>query len=354
MHALLFESHGTLYKYCTPAMGSIGAVLGRLNPFAYRHAGDKGLDEQITYNEAKDTQISTADAKDHPPPAQATGILLEHGDGDLPQHLLPRDRAARLYQETRKSYADLLRSRHSALKTHAEVQISLRRYLQLRSSVRDSQRELCQALKIAQAEGSWARLSDQLCEKSELLEADFGTLEAHVARLQTCQGRLANLEFTVRERENDLFSALESLARAIGVINEPDYGETWFMEGIDGKSRSTESTHLNPLLETYYDKAGDAGLLRDMLVGLDYDYLEAKARRNILLLDQDRALSCSDSHIDQEYRHQRAGIVDELEAATREAEEAKKSCLDAGLQPEPSQCSLPERDLVAKESRAAL
>ncbi|KAF7185528.1 hypothetical protein HII31_13152 [Pseudocercospora fuligena] len=329
-------------------------LFDQLNFFGFRPSKEQ-LDATAHHGETGAIGMPRSDA-DSDTRAEAIGasneqIQLLSDNGMRPRSTSEAHRRNILYSENRSSYIALLRSRHSSLLAHAEVQIALRRYMQLRSFARKSQRQFAKLLQDAQVDGQWSARSKNLCEMSERLQVDFAALEAQVSVLQVSQGRLASFEFDARNLENDFFGSLDSLVRKLNIIDDVDHNEDWVSSQVRNKAPSTISAELHPLLEDYYEKARESNLLRNRIVQLDIEHQEQRTAR-LLQEEQDCPPSRSESHFEEDYSNARSPLMNKLQRALEETAVSRKLCLEAGLNPEGSQkcASEPDVDLLWEPS----
>lgn len=97
-----------------------------------------------------------------------------------------------------------------------------------------------------------------------------------------------------------------------------------------GKSSASD---IEPLLEEYYEAAGNVKMLGERLVNMDYTYAEDATTR-LFLQDQGMELETTDQTFNEEYSIARAKLEHELDRAIDLADELKAQCRSAGLDPE--------------------
>nr|OQO30902.1 hypothetical protein B0A51_03185 [Rachicladosporium sp. CCFEE 5018] len=94
--------------------------------------------------------------------------------------------------------------------------------------------------------------------------------------------------------------------------------------------RNVKSPSLPPLLEQYYDAAGEVKLQGEVLVDLDYRYAEELSVR-LLQEDQGVELLVPDDLFHEEYLRKRAFVEMQLEQKISKANDLRAACIDAGL-----------------------
>lgn len=95
-------------------------------------------------------------------------------------------------------------------------------------------------------------------------------------------------------------------------------------------SQVSEANALHPILESYYDKAGDVGLIGEELADLDIEYEETRGSR-LFIAERGDSLSMSNSKFEENYRHAREQIEQRLSVAVEEANELRQRCIDEGI-----------------------
>lgn len=99
---------------------------------------------------------------------------------------------------------------------------------------------------------------------------------------------------------------------------------------VSQTSGQADSPRLDPLLEAYYDKAGDVKIWGETLVDLDLEHQADLVSRD-LQLDQLYDQTISDAEIETIYADRRREIESKLDLAISEADDLKAKCLAAGL-----------------------
>ncbi|OQN98507.1 hypothetical protein B0A48_15768 [Cryoendolithus antarcticus] len=109
----------------------------------------------------------------------------------------------------------------------------------------------------------------------------------------------------------------------VGNVDVPDHA-------LLSDPQSPKSRTLPPLLELYYEAAGEVKLQGDALVNLDYWYAEEVTTRDFQQ-DQGLEVSVPDDVFHDEYLHKRALIAVSLDRHIDEAERLRTQCIAAGL-----------------------
>ena len=147
-------------------------------------------------------------------------------------------------------------------------------------------------------------------------------------RLGSIESKMQNLEAKVKDaatRMNDMLRHMSFPA---------DSGTTTVVES-DLHSLPSEATSADvpPLIQDYFDKAGDVKIERDKLFDLDQEHREEKTRRQFER-DQDITPAVSD----EEFEERWLGVFADAELtfadATQQAEEALLACKKARLDPD--------------------
>ncbi|OQN96406.1 hypothetical protein B0A48_17658 [Cryoendolithus antarcticus] len=121
------------------------------------------------------------------------------------------------------------------------------------------------------------------------------------------------------------------LGKAVPLRAGSDIGTMSTLEhGLAYDLKSSESRTLPPLLELYYDEAGEVKLQGESLVNLDYWYTEEVSVR-MLQEDQGLEVPVPDDVFHAEYLHKRALIEVALDRHIDEAERLRTQCIAAGL-----------------------
>jgi len=224
------------------------------------------------------------------------------------------------------------------------------------ADARSFHEESLQALHEALAKGdgdersSLARthnLRKQATEDLEVLLARSQDTKAQEERRIALEGRFELLQQSFMLAVDDFMDAVTGLAP------RRDPSGAWNSGANTSADASVEDerppTETDPLLERYFDRAGELQLLGERLADLDYAYQEAVAASE-MLKDQGVLDELADADRQKGYLRQRSDLEATLDAAIAESDELKRLCVAKGLLP--LQVSMAESTsiLVAEES----
>lgn len=146
---------------------------------------------------------------------------------------------------------------------------------------------------------------------------DLQLVEAYATVLE---GRLCEFETSVEHYAADFMEAARTMCAAM----QKDATEATLL------AIPASEPKLDPLLEAYYDSAGDVKILGERLVMLDDGYSEDLALRE-LLREHDEEPSVADSAFEQDYLAERLKLGRDLDLAIEQADKLRAECLLAGL-----------------------
>ena len=157
----------------------------------------------------------------------------------------------------------------------------------------------------------------------------------HERQTQDAQERL-DLEAELGEKEYDLQRLEHSLAQAarqmadvVKQVNLPEQTET----RPETEPSEAPAEQMPQLVQIYFDKVGEASVLRDRLIELSFNQRDARTRR-IFQADQDQPLQTTDEEFEESNQREYAEAEKELEAALEKVEFARKLCVADDFDPE--------------------
>ena len=195
---------------------------------------------------------------------------------------------------------------------------------------------------VSESQDAFVREATLLCESlpPEYSTAKLLSLHAQVVRDHKRQGEhlvrtydteteLSNLEYALQQKEFRLAQAAQRIVDTLGQLNLPEPA---------GSPPSTNPSVVNeeespPLVQYYFDKAGDVGIERDKIIELELEHREERESR-MFREDQDIKLQVSEDEFEETFNKQLAEAEAALAEALRRADNAKQVCIDANLDPE--------------------
>ena len=146
---------------------------------------------------------------------------------------------------------------------------------------------------------------------------------------------LTDLEFKMLQREGLLAMAAGKMVAFLNQLSLP--GQSGSVTAVESAAASlsgaASSAEMPPLLQHYFDKAGNVAVLRERLIDMELDHNEARAFR-LFQAEHDQPLERSDQEFEATYLNKYAAKRRELDEAHHIAETAKAVYLDEGLDPE--------------------
>ena len=195
---------------------------------------------------------------------------------------------------------------------------------------------------VSESQDAFAREATLLCDSlpPEYSTAKLLSLQAQVVRDHKRQAEnlmrtsdteteLSHLEFALQQKEFRLAQAAQRIADVLSQLNLPEPG---------GSPPSTQPSVVNekevpPLVQYYFDKAGDVGVEREKIMELELQHREERESR-IFQEDQDTILQVSEEEFEEIFNKQLAEAEAALAEALRRAENAKQVCIDSNLDPD--------------------
>lgn len=146
---------------------------------------------------------------------------------------------------------------------------------------------------------------------------------------------LGNSEFAMQKKEASLAGIAENMLRLLNELTLPGQGASTTADDAGSQSHPSapSSVDQHPLLQHYFDKAGNVSVLRERLGDLEMEFEEARANRQFQR-EHDLPLEVADEEFEGFYLHRRTQAAEALAEAIRVAELAKQVCLIEGLDPD--------------------
>lgn len=171
-------------------------------------------------------------------------------------------------------------------------------------------------------------LKRQAAEDLEMLLARSQDTKAQEERRIALEGRFGSLQQSFMMAVNEFMYCVNGQVTESKIGQEHDQSTS--VDGsIEGEQLPAE---VDPLLEKYYDRAGELRLLGERLAELDYAYQEAVAESQ-LLGDQGMTVELANADREKEYLQQRIQLEVALDATILESDELKRLCVAQGLLP---------------------
>nr|OQO30909.1 hypothetical protein B0A51_03192 [Rachicladosporium sp. CCFEE 5018] len=194
----------------------------------------------------------------------------------------------------------------------------------------ESTTRLMQALDAVTKKVSLKRSAPKLKPLYDQVEADQVALKEQSAETKLLE--IARSEHTVKVL--GLEKQLDLAIHAIRVSLDDD--EAVSRSASPGPSISsaistfTTAPHNHPLLEQFYDKAGDVNVMRERISDYQGSYMDDREQR-IFLLDQDRPVDITDADFEAAYSMGLKQLEQDLAEAITEREIAFRDCAEAGI-----------------------
>ncbi|CAK1364527.1 unnamed protein product [Cercospora beticola] len=208
-------------------------------------------------------------------------------------------------QELRRQYVQLLRRRARVEHIRVEAQQALQQSSDARRFFHESKHEL---MKYIRDQGGGYSLDQPafltLCDN---MLVDSDTADAKATTAKNLQGKLSSHEYRLRESESAFSKQLDEFLKSTGAWDSTQLDQVRLENTSTTTSQSTLSPILDPLLQTYYDKAGDVRLLGEELADLDVEHQQALSIR-ALERDQGKTPSETESCYERSYQASRAAL----------------------------------------------
>ncbi|GIZ45526.1 hypothetical protein CKM354_000868800 [Cercospora kikuchii] len=235
-------------------------------------------------------------------------------------------------QQLCRQFAHLLRNRQEVADARLEAQQALQRSNALRHLFCESQHKLMSYIRDKAPGNEFDK--DQFLSLCNTAITDSNAADAQAITASVVQGKLSSLEYGLRELEATSLQQLKSLLIRTGAWANAQLESECLQKDLPKISQQSPSPIIEPLLKSYYARAGQVGLLGEEMADLDTEYQQALSLRT-LKSDQGNPPSEPETHYEQEYKSSRAAIEKRLGDAITAAEDAKRQCVLADLEPDP-------------------
>lgn len=261
------------------------------------------------------------------PTQQQPQIAIGNTKISLDHLLALRDAAERL----KETYDKLLPAREQAMLQRSGSVYEREQYFHRRRFFRESQDEYMRHFR--NQEGlpvleSWRAQ----------VEADHVALSTQDTRLRAIEGELSDTEFYMKPKEEALAKATEDLLRALGVLGISSHGraasgrESHSARSLASSLRPTSSEN-DPLLEDYREKVGAISWQKERALDIRREWDKARGMR-IFKQDHEQDVEEDDEAFEAKHRQMVTDAEATVQAAVKDADEARKACLEAGLDPD--------------------
>lgn len=245
-----------------------------------------------------------------------------------------------LKQNIKDAFCQLQRQ-HKKLSHLREEEVAARTLAQIewakcavaRTHYSDSQTLFMSQVRDAMETGDLANRIGYLEELKQQADRDLDKMKLQTSLTKELEERLSNISLRLQDRESAFVLASQKSARLLS--SSPQSIRPTDSQGASrcseyAASPAAAAKAMHPLLEDYYDKAGDVGLIGEELADLDIEHQEATAFR-IFQLDHEEQPTVSSVQFEHDYRVARAEIEQRLRIAIQEAQSRKRLCIDRGL-----------------------
>ena len=195
---------------------------------------------------------------------------------------------------------------------------------------------------------------------------DYLGLQEQSDTLQALEDKLTQIDSTIVTWEAQLRVRSEKMLDKLRQIDRSAYGEgdefkAHHLQGAatdevstdeDLDMISSEASSCNPLLEDYFDKAGDVGVHKSRLMELLKDQEERCIQRD-LQLDQGVTADIPDLEFNLMCFAEREAADEAIRNAVTVREAVRARCLEAGLNPDEYRRAAEEGDEISEKSEEA-
>lgn len=307
-----------------------------------------------------------ATVEDNPPPSTHEPLSSHDETDSLMRHAADYGEQ---YIALRKAVTSFLRRYNRLAPVRAEI-LLLRSRMEFEWTVCSDQRRF-----VAESHDNFMREALSLCESlSAMPVAQYSTTKLltahgqvvhdhqrqaeHAKRTYDTETQLSNSEYSLQQKEYRLAQAAQQI---VEVLDQLGLTDTAASEPSVAASVVNQED-VPPLVQNYFDKAGDVGLARDHIIELEVEFREEREKR-VFQEDQGVLLSMSDEEFENTFKKQLLDAELGLREALRKAENAKQVCLDSELdpdlyrhrlRPDPDADSNPDRSISDQEAPEAM
>ncbi|KAK4502649.1 hypothetical protein PRZ48_006075 [Zasmidium cellare] len=234
-----------------------------------------------------------------------------------------------------RRYGTLMQTRDEMLEVHTKVQMEWARCADMRRFYLESQGRFMEQAEACLSTQDRAGAMELLRQLYRQTQADLNAMNVQAEITRNLEDRLSSIHFHLLRRDEAFFKSCHAIIslQPLSPATEKQIAASAVRVRSSSASNESEASAgnaLHPTLESYYDKAGDVGLIGEELANLDVEYQEARGVR-LFLAERDDSPSLSDSEFEENYRQAREQIEQRLTVAMQEAEKLRHQCIDEGL-----------------------
>ena len=254
-------------------------------------------------------------------------------------------------------------TREEAFAIRMELKFFRSNYRHQHKHVDESQRTLNDHVELMVRNDDFVSTRENLLFLYGRARGDYLGLEDQSGKLQALEDRLTDLEATMRNMENQLTNNSEKILGILRHLNPAarDKGEKQEVPHTIGASTdqfssdeekdhvSSISSHVHPLLEEYWDKAGDVKVAKSRYIEVLKDHEDRRVQRNHQE-DQGTVLELSEADFDLICEAERNAAHKAIRDAIGVRDQAKAECFEHGINPDQYRNVGDELDDVVDES----
>ena len=224
-----------------------------------------------------------------------------------------------------KQHRTLSRMRDKVLQTRSHLDFEEQSLAHTKGFVNESMQDFMQSQRDMMVQRTFEARHQQLCELYDQCQNYQATFEAQKKVTDRIKHELNNLEYRLLQEDQDFMMASTSVVQSFGV--DP---AALYMSESQATVSEISSSEVDPLLQRYYDRKGDAGVRLERLQDLNYSHQE-EAREREFIADRGDPLELSEDDFLADYVTQRQQIIAEFEEAEADAERLAQECKIAGI-----------------------
>lgn len=185
----------------------------------------------------------------------------------------------------------------------------------------------------------------------KLIEEDRERLNSQTDKLERLENALSNLEFRLQQEEEALEQQVKEFVEGLRGIGARIFRDMSDVQDLElGTAQS--QVEVDPVLQNFYDKMGEAKVLHERLMNFEHEYSDAKSRI-IFEEEHDRVPEMALGQLDINSSRKRQELQADLNQACEVAELARTACLKVGLDPEAYKSDLPDYDNTSRPQTPA-
>ena len=260
------------------------------------------------------------------------------------QGFVPLQKRIESFQRRSDRLASL---RERAFSIRMELKFLRNNYRQQHKFVDESQRNLNDHIEQMMKSDDFISTRDEYLLYYARARDDYLRLEEQSSKLQAFENDLTNVEETIERQEKQLRQTSDRILRVLHHLgpttrdegDERDVPNTlvapseYFSSEDEGDHESTKSSHGNPLLDDYFDKAGNVKVAKGRLLELFKEHEDKRADR-IHQQDQGVDLLDSDADFERQCEIERKAAEKDIQHAIILRDKAKATCRENGIDPD--------------------